>query len=375
MTDKISREVADQIVSDLTGRLAEVVAEAVEAYIEKPFPELVEGARVEVLEDEAFFASVKKGDQGVITGGYEDWEDGLIINVTMDNGDEWVFRPEVDIKIAPEKRFAKGDFVEVTEALNSWWMGVAVVEEDRVYPSFVYSGRDAISIKMLTGNCEGQIGSFPVDELVAGVEPKPVAKFAVGDRLVIASGGTLGSSDGKIITVTEVVLSDDAGSGGVADQRGPFYYLSSERPSGVWQDFLEPAPELQWAVGDRVLVNDTDGTIARIDDPCCGCDEVRVNFDDGGYSYFGFDDLESLDENNLDPVPVNAGSVRVGDNLIVATKMGDKGADVAVGEKVTVFDVEIGFDGRGELLRTKTADGRLISQYAARFARPGKGDF
>lgn len=201
---------------------------------------------------------------------------------------------------------------------------------------------------------------FVAPQFLALAKAEPVGKFAVGDRLVVASGGVLGKIDGTAIVVTEVVPAEFG-----SERLGFFYYMSKERPAGVWEAFLKAAPEPEWAVGDRVLVNGQAGTICYVEESrCCGDDEVKVDVDGETYpEWVGFDDLESLDEREFAP----AGYVQVGDKLVLATKIGDGYADIAVGETVTV--TRVSGSSAWALVQAETEDGRTTERYALRFAR------
>lgn len=135
---------------------------------------------------------------------------------------------------------------------------------------------------------------------------------------------------------------------------------------------LDERPVPSFAVGDRVLVEKqwsagtiAFGTISRIDVPCCGNDEYKVNYDDGDYDYYGESALESLDER--EPVRLTKGEEpEVGEQLVfVENYAGYKPGDLA-----TVQSVDSpAYAGDPVLVTVSTPDGFGTSAFPTRFGR------
>lgn len=138
----------------------------------------------------------------------------------------------------------------------------------------------------------------------------------------------------------------------------------------VFVSDAEPKPAAAWAVGDSVLVDGKAGKITVLqENRCCGDDEVQVTFDGGiyDYDYFGYADIESLDDSRFDRLNRYERPF-VGEKLTLAEKYG-AATDRVAGQKVTVVSVATSPDYAGQLITVRPASGWDYTAYSHRFAR------
>lgn len=148
-----------------------------------PEPTFKTGDYVEVTKENSIFT----GKRGWVVETPSHEKEGYIHINTVKKGGEPNYRFHPDqLKVVTEEpwapKFKKGDWVEVTEKVNSEWFGIGQIVEERT------KDLDISVLKMSSGNCVGHKGGFSDAELVSATKPVPKSNhvkedFKVGQKV------------------------------------------------------------------------------------------------------------------------------------------------------------------------------------------------